>query len=191
MGSLQCPSAAYARTPESTATRLAMNSAAEGGTFGVPRGSSDSYRERNHQHAGYGEYYSSQRPHGETYADTGHSPRPRQPNTALDSPGYPQSPQGQIQTPRNRSEGRQDQSVGSGGRGNATSGSSKSGKPQRICQNCGEPLTGQFVRALDSTFHLECFKCKASLLAFIRDLALTSELGLRRSSCFQVLPCRE
>ncbi|KAI8954702.1 rho-type GTPase-activating protein 1 [Xylaria longipes] len=29
----------------------------------------------------------------------------------------------------------------------------------RTCAKCGEPLTGQFVRALDATFHLECFKC--------------------------------
>ncbi|KAJ9245833.1 hypothetical protein DTO271D3_6079 [Paecilomyces variotii] len=29
----------------------------------------------------------------------------------------------------------------------------------RICKKCGETLTGQFVRALGGTFHLECFKC--------------------------------
>lgn len=30
----------------------------------------------------------------------------------------------------------------------------------RICKKCDKPLTGQFVRALDGTFHLECFKCR-------------------------------
>ncbi|KAK3362936.1 hypothetical protein B0T25DRAFT_442099 [Lasiosphaeria hispida] len=30
----------------------------------------------------------------------------------------------------------------------------------RICKKCGESLTGQFVRALDGTFHLDCFKCR-------------------------------
>ncbi|KAK0628431.1 hypothetical protein B0T17DRAFT_588549 [Bombardia bombarda] len=30
----------------------------------------------------------------------------------------------------------------------------------RICKKCGEPLMGQFVRALDGTFHLDCFKCR-------------------------------
>ncbi|PHH69315.1 hypothetical protein CDD80_6833 [Ophiocordyceps camponoti-rufipedis] len=30
----------------------------------------------------------------------------------------------------------------------------------RTCNKCGEPLTGQFVRALDGTFHLDCFKCR-------------------------------
>jgi hypothetical protein len=32
----------------------------------------------------------------------------------------------------------------------------------RICKKCGEPLTGQFVRALGGTFHLECFRCRVS-----------------------------
>jgi hypothetical protein len=30
----------------------------------------------------------------------------------------------------------------------------------RICKKCDKTLTGQFVRALDGTFHLECFKCR-------------------------------
>jgi hypothetical protein len=34
----------------------------------------------------------------------------------------------------------------------------------RICGKCGEPLAGQFVRALDNTFHLDCFTCHVSLL---------------------------
>lgn len=29
----------------------------------------------------------------------------------------------------------------------------------RICKKCGQQLTGQFVRALDGTFHLDCFRC--------------------------------
>ncbi|KAF2199394.1 rho-type GTPase-activating protein-like protein [Delitschia confertaspora ATCC 74209] len=29
----------------------------------------------------------------------------------------------------------------------------------KICGKCGEPLTGQFVRALGDTYHLECFTC--------------------------------
>ncbi|OAA64861.1 Rho GTPase-activating protein domain protein [Cordyceps fumosorosea ARSEF 2679] len=39
------------------------------------------------------------------------------------------------------------------------SGRSASGQV-RTCKKCGEPLTGQFVRALDGTFHLDCFKCR-------------------------------
>lgn len=30
----------------------------------------------------------------------------------------------------------------------------------RVCKKCGLQLTGQFVRALDGTFHLDCFKCR-------------------------------
>jgi hypothetical protein len=32
----------------------------------------------------------------------------------------------------------------------------------RTCKKCGEILTGQFVRALDGTFHLDCFRCRVS-----------------------------
>lgn len=33
---------------------------------------------------------------------------------------------------------------------------------KRICDRCGEPLLGQFVRAMGGMFHLECFMCRAS-----------------------------
>jgi hypothetical protein len=33
----------------------------------------------------------------------------------------------------------------------------------RLCMRCDMPLTGQFVRALNGTFHLECFKCRVRL----------------------------
>lgn len=36
------------------------------------------------------------------------------------------------------------------------------GSSSRVCRKCGESLTGQFVRALGATFHLECFKCEVS-----------------------------
>ena len=38
--------------------------------------------------------------------------------------------------------------------------SGKSGP--RICKKCDQPLTGQFVRALGGTYHLECFLCRVS-----------------------------
>lgn len=34
------------------------------------------------------------------------------------------------------------------------------------CNKCGDPLTGQFVRALGGTFHLECFKCNVCCSIF-------------------------
>lgn len=63
----------------------------------------------------------------------------------------------------------------------------------RICRKCQEPLTGQFVRALGGTFHLDCFKCKV-----IHCFTATSSkciranifIGLRSDSCLQVLSCR-
>jgi len=30
----------------------------------------------------------------------------------------------------------------------------------RSCRKCREPLVGQFVRALGSTYHLDCFRCR-------------------------------
>ncbi|KAK6540931.1 hypothetical protein TWF694_008315 [Orbilia ellipsospora] len=39
-------------------------------------------------------------------------------------------------------------------------GSSKSEPTRRICKKCDLPLTGQFVRALGGTFHLDCFRCR-------------------------------
>lgn len=47
-------------------------------------------------------------------------------------------------------------------------------KPKRsgkICGKCGEGLTGQFVRALGGTYHLECFTCHVGALDFSRPSA--------------------
>jgi hypothetical protein len=41
----------------------------------------------------------------------------------------------------------------------------------RICGKCGEPLAGQFVRALDNTYHLDCFTCHVSTYPFANSLA--------------------
>jgi hypothetical protein len=40
----------------------------------------------------------------------------------------------------------------------------------RLCKKCGEPLTGQFVRALGGTYHLDCFKCRVSGTSTSRNL---------------------
>jgi hypothetical protein len=31
------------------------------------------------------------------------------------------------------------------------------------CEKCSEPLTGDFIRALNRTFHIKCFTCAVSL----------------------------
>lgn len=36
----------------------------------------------------------------------------------------------------------------------------------RLCKKCNEPLTGQFVRALGGTFHLDCFRCRVRSSGF-------------------------
>ena len=77
------------------------------------------------------------------------SPEDPRPGRGLEpeQPGY-----------RDRSNAR-DRSRPNGWSHNKSPGSS------RICQKCNEPLTGQFVRALGGTFHLECFKCEVSRLS--------------------------
>ncbi|KAL0938923.1 rho GTPase activator [Colletotrichum truncatum] len=67
------------------------------------------------------------------------------------SPG-PRTPGREGRDGESRQSDERSRSKGRGGR-------SASGQ-QRICKKCGEPLTGQFVRALDGTFHLDCFKCR-------------------------------
>lgn len=45
-------------------------------------------------------------------------------------------------------------------RSNGGVGAKASNGNRRICKKCGELLTGQFVRALGGTFHLDCFRCR-------------------------------
>lgn len=47
-------------------------------------------------------------------------------------------------------------------RAQGSTGGSRRPSGSRICGKCGEPLAGQFVRALDNTFHLDCFTCNVS-----------------------------
>ena len=50
-------------------------------------------------------------------------------------------------------------------RNNGTPGAGKpSHNSPRVCKKCNENLTGQFVRALGGTFHLDCFRCRVGLL---------------------------
>lgn len=60
-------------------------------------------------------------------------------------------------------------------------GKSSSGQI-RICKLCGEPLEGQFVRALGGTFHLGCFKCRVSAKKYVNtDGMLTPRRIVARS----------
>lgn len=35
----------------------------------------------------------------------------------------------------------------------------RSSKPSKICNKCSLPISGQFVRALDAAYHIDCFTC--------------------------------
>jgi hypothetical protein len=67
-------------------------------------------------------------------------------------------------SPTNSLPGRErelDTPKSSGERTRSRTRSGKTGSGQlRLCQKCGDPLTGQFVRALGGTFHLDCFRCR-------------------------------
>lgn len=76
--------------------------------------------------------------------ESGH-PGSRDPSTPRDRNGY-----WDRSAPRERS------------RPNGRPPTKSPGSSSRICKKCGEPLTGQFVRALLATYHLECFKCEVS-----------------------------
>lgn len=81
-------------------------------------------------------------------------------------------------TPRDRSRTRTNRSTG---------GKSSSGT-LRVCRKCNEPLTGQFVRALGGTFHLDCFKCKVSIaVANEQTYSDTSNPAMRTNRGFEIL----
>lgn len=83
--------------------------------------------------------------------------------------GDSRSPNGSL--PHSPVDGRNDRSrdrtqdlpVRERSRPNGAPGGKSSGAP-RICKKCGEALTGQFVRALGGTFHLDCFRCRVGRL---------------------------
>ena len=72
-------------------------------------------------------------------------------------------------------------------RSRTNGGTSKS----RVCMKCGESLTGQFVRALGGTFHLDCFRCEVSYDHQIGSAHTEIDvIGLRRCCRLQVLSGR-
>ena len=65
------------------------------------------------------------------------------------------------------------------------------GSSQRVCKKCAEPLTGQFVRALGATYHLECFKCEVSASPCLAVSSSDSgSIGLWPDCRIEVLPRR-
>lgn len=86
----------------------------------------------------------------------GRTPTNPNPNGSLDRLNAPAPADPNA---RKLSEGRK-----SGERNRSRTRTGRTGSGQlRICRKCMEPLTGQFVRALGGTFHLDCFRCKVHL----------------------------
>lgn len=58
-----------------------------------------------------------------------------------------------------------------GGGGVTVSGTTHGSSPKstRTCAKCQGPLTGQFVRALGGTYHLDCFKCRVKTVSPYED----------------------
>ena len=65
----------------------------------------------------------------------------------------------------------------------------KSSGTLRVCKKCGEALTGQFVRALGGTFHLDCFRCRVRGVSEICCYLLMLCPGLFRYCRLEILPC--
>lgn len=112
------------------------------------------------QHDVYGSKYPSIPGQSNGYdAEDGQLARPRFTGpAAVEGSDSAHSSPGSGRGGRDRDYGR-NEPIADRTRGNG--GKSSSGT-LRLCRKCDEPLTGQFVRALGGTFHLDCFKCRVS-----------------------------
>ena len=76
-------------------------------------------------------------------------------------------------------------------RNNGGAGTKGSIASRRVCKKCGESLTGQFVRALGGTYHLDCFRCRVGHFPHSYCLSAHSIIsGLRANRSLQVLSTR-
>ncbi|KAG2021437.1 hypothetical protein GB937_004774 [Aspergillus fischeri] len=140
--------------PGNGAVRPTLNTSGQGGSFQrqTPTSPADSNRTFDSPRARSGGRNGSavtspvdgvQNPDGRTGRRLdSNNPGPRDPSTPRDRAGYWEK---SAQRDRPSQSGRPP---------------TKSPGSSRICKKCGEPLTGQFVRALGATYHLECFKCE-------------------------------
>ncbi|KAI0842070.1 RhoGAP-domain-containing protein [Hypoxylon sp. FL0890] len=80
------------------------------------------------------------------------TPSPSYPNGAYPPPSLPPASPALSAHSDPRPSGERNRSRGRGPR-------TASGQV-RVCAKCGESLTGQFVRALEGTYHLDCFRCR-------------------------------
>ncbi|KAG9232717.1 hypothetical protein BJ875DRAFT_513853 [Amylocarpus encephaloides] len=85
--------------------------------------------------------------------------RLQRPNGAYTSENQMPSPSDSASGKEKDNEGGLQKPSGGRNRSRGRNGRTASGQ-LRMCKKCGEPLTGQFVRALGGTFHLDCFRCR-------------------------------
>lgn len=74
---------------------------------------------------------------------------------------------------RERSRKEKDPRAGGGASSSRDAKVNGSATPPALCAKCDLPMTGQFVRALGTVYHLDCFRCMVSLFA-LAVLALLS-----------------
>ena len=122
-------------------------------------------------------------PHSQSPTDIADSSAHQSPWTNPRTPGadnntYQEQPDARVGRSQEPGQNNRD---GSGdvdrSRQNGGQGASKSpGASARVCKKCGEPLLGQFVRALGATYHLECYQCQVSIGASV-DLTTSEGSG--------------
>lgn len=91
-----------------------------------------------------------------------HQP-PSRPGSAASQNRLPGSSEGHELVERERDRGRRRGDSGASGEsasggGGERSGGKRTGSPT-TCAKCDLPMTGQFVRALGTVYHLDCFRC--------------------------------
>ncbi|KMU89445.1 rho-GTPase-activating protein LRG1 [Coccidioides immitis H538.4] len=126
----------------------------------IPGGARNGGLQANTNTGVYGDAYQTHSPTdipdpttGAPWANSS-APNPEQTDNRLGRPQEPGQGQRERSTPRDRS------------RQNGPAGGKSPGNTSRICRKCGEPLLGQFVRALGGTYHLECFQCNYHIELF-------------------------
>jgi len=108
---------------------------------------------------------------GNTYSDDGN--RYHQSDHDLPRPNGAFTSENRVGSPAGSSGGRDremDSTKTNGERNRSRNRSARTTSGQtRLCKKCEEPLTGQFVRALGGTFHLDCFRCRVGSALSLHD----------------------
>lgn len=100
------------------------------------------------------------------YYDNEHR-RNRSAKPSLDiNTGSAQRPHGNMDSPNPQDRQERSRDPGSDNETRPRTKRRPSGQ-QRTCGKCQKHLTGQFVRALGDTFHLECFTCNVGSLFLV------------------------